>query len=134
MSPQQAQKVTKTENEVTVEPYFWSLIDYHPVFILFAQVLLYHYYTIYCIGEIFYLEEMEFQYTLTQLSPPQTSRMESKWILKQLRPNRLKCGNRKIGDQDHVQENAREATQALFGAFNKTANLDSLRKLCIINR
>ena len=31
VSPQEAQKVTKTQNEVTVEPYFWSLIDCHPV-------------------------------------------------------------------------------------------------------
>ena len=74
---------------------------------------------------MFYLEEMEFQYTLTQLSRPQTSRMESKWILELLRPNRLKCGNRKIGDQEHVQENAREATSALFGAFNQSRKLDS---------
>ena len=31
VSPQEAQKVTKTKNEATVEPYFWSLIDCHPV-------------------------------------------------------------------------------------------------------
>ena len=31
VSPQVAQKVTKIQNEPTVEPYFWSLIDCHPV-------------------------------------------------------------------------------------------------------
>ena len=39
VSPQQAQKVTKTENEVTVEPYFWSLIDYHPVLYMYKEDL-----------------------------------------------------------------------------------------------
>ena len=31
MSLQYDQKVTKTQKEVTVDPYFWSAIDYHPV-------------------------------------------------------------------------------------------------------
>ena len=31
VSPQEAQKGTKTQNEATVEQYFWSLIDCHPV-------------------------------------------------------------------------------------------------------
>ena len=31
MSLQYDQKVTKTQKDVTVDPYFWSAIDYHPV-------------------------------------------------------------------------------------------------------
>ena len=34
VSPQEAPKVTKTQNEATVEPYFWSLVDCHPVCII----------------------------------------------------------------------------------------------------
>ena len=37
VSPQEAQKITKTQNKVTVEPYFWSLIDCHPVCITTHQ-------------------------------------------------------------------------------------------------
>ena len=36
MSLQYDQKVTKTQKEVTVDPYFWSAISYHPVDTLFA--------------------------------------------------------------------------------------------------
>ena len=40
MSPQEAQKGTKTQNEATVEQYFWSLIDCHPVLCNFASCLI----------------------------------------------------------------------------------------------
>ena len=38
MSPQYDQKVTKTQKEVTVDPYFWSAIDYHPVYNMYIAL------------------------------------------------------------------------------------------------
>ena len=39
VSPQEAQKVTKNQNQATVRPYLWSLIDYHPVNIISPKKL-----------------------------------------------------------------------------------------------